>query len=331
MTSKSKFATKSTIRWGIIGCGQVTEIKSGPAYQLTEQFELTAVMRRDYKKAMDYAQRHNIEKVFKDADSLINSDEVDAIYIATPPDTHKLFALKVCAAGKICCIEKPMSSCYQDSLAIYLAFQSKKLPLFVAYYRRSLPRFKKIKSMLTENVIGNVRHVTWNYLRPPSEIDLTQQSNWRTDKNVARGGYFDDLASHGLNLFDYLFGRFEQVSGVASNQQRLYSAYDSVAASWRHQNLITGSGSWNFASSRRLDQVMIYGDKGEIEFSMFADNPITISVNDISQSYKIKNPNNIQINHVEAMRDNLIYGIEPPSMGDSGLHTCWVMEKILNQ
>ena len=99
----------TTIRWGMIGCGSVTEVKSGPAYQQTPGFSLHAVMRRDAQKAADYARRHQVPLWFSDADALIQHPEIDAVYIATPPDSHLFYALKVAAAGKICCVEKPMA------------------------------------------------------------------------------------------------------------------------------------------------------------------------------------------------------------------------------
>ena len=222
------------IRWGIIGCGDVTERKSGPAYQKTEGFELHAVMRRDADKAADYAKRHNVSKFYSDADALINDPEVDAVYIATPPDTHKLYALKVAEAGKPCCIEKPMAPSYDECVAICDAFDKKQLPLFVAYYRRSLPRFLQVKSWIDEGKIGEVRHVNWHLSKTPSPVDLCGEYNWRTDTKIAQAGYFDDLASHGLDLFVYLFGNAKKVSGNSLNQQELYSADDAVAASWVH-------------------------------------------------------------------------------------------------
>lgn len=129
-----------TVKWGIIGCGNVTEVKSGPAYQITDGFELVAVMRRNFDLAKDYAKRHNVPRYYNDADALINDPEVDAVYIATPPDTHHYYAMKVAQANKICCIEKPMAPSYVECLEITNTFKTKGLPLFVAYYRRSLPR-----------------------------------------------------------------------------------------------------------------------------------------------------------------------------------------------
>jgi 1,5-anhydro-D-fructose reductase (1,5-anhydro-D-mannitol-forming) len=172
-----KTKNSNPIRWGIIGCGDVTEVKSGPAYQKTEGFELKAVMRRNMEKLQNFAQRHGVEKYFTDADALINDSEVDAVYIATPPDSHLMYALKVAEAGKPCCIEKPLAPSYADSYQINEAFAKKNIPLFVAYYRRSLPRFKQLKDWLVEDEIGEVRHVSWHLSQPPNLKDLSSSQN----------------------------------------------------------------------------------------------------------------------------------------------------------
>lgn len=322
----------NTIKWGFIGCGSVTEVKSGPAYQLTEGFEVSAVMRRDLDKAKDYAKRHNIETYYNDADALIHDEDVDAVYIATPPDSHKMYALKVAEAGKPCCIEKPLATNYNDSLDILNAFKAKNLPLFVAYYRRSLPRFLKVKSWLDDNEIGDIRHVNWTFCKPPNDLDLNKTYNWRTDYKIAPGGYFDDLASHGLDLLAFLLGEFKEALGICTNQQKLYKAYDAITASWVHKNGITGSGSWHYGSNDRIDDVTIIGSKGIITFSVFLENPVRLKTSDFEESMAIENPKHIQLYHVKGMRDELILNnFKHPSTGKTALHTSWVMDKILGK
>jgi len=322
---------KSTkvIRWGIIGCGNVTEVKSGPAYQKTEGFTIEAVMRRDAAKAADYAKRHGIAKHYSNADDLINDPEIDAIYIATPPDTHKYYGLKVAASGKPCCIEKPLAPNYQDCLAITEAFEQKNIPLFVAYYRRSLPRFQQVKTWIDTNQIGEVRHIRWHLSKPTSNQDLSGDHNWRTDATIATGGYFDDLASHGLDLFIYLLGNIKDVNGISTNQQGLYSAKDAVSASWLHESGITGTGSWNFGSSMREDKVEIYGSKGKITFSVFENDPLILT-NDMEQKIlNIEHPENIQLYHAQLIKEHLLGNTTHPSTGITGAHTNWVMDKII--
>ena len=330
MANKIKYS--NPIRWGIIGCGDVTEIKSGPAYKLTEGFTLSAVMRRDYDKLQDYAKRHKIDRYYNDATELIYDDEIDAIYIATPPDTHLYYALKVAEAGKPCCIEKPLSPSYKDSLAISDSFKKKNIPLFVAYYRRSLPRFDQIKTWLKNKKIGEIRHINWQLSSAPNELDLSGKYNWRTDPKVAEGGYFEDLASHGIDLFTFLLGDIKEVSGLAINQQQLYLAKDAFVASWLHEGNITGSGSWNFGCDRTVDCVEIFGSKGKIQFSVFEEKPLILDSTDKQEEIFIKNPTNVQLYHVENMKKQLFdENYTHPSNGLTATHTSWVIDKILGR
>ena len=324
MNSNSK-----KIRWGIIGCGNVTEVKSGPAFQKTEGFEIVAVMRRNEEKAADYAERHGIKKYYSNAEALINDPEVDAVYIATPPDSHKYYGLKVALAGKPCCIEKPLAPNYEDSLAIHQAFDSKNIPLFVAYYRRSLPRFEKVKSWIDKNEIGEIRHINWNYFRSPSKLDVSKEYNWRTDSAIAPGGYFDDLASHGLDFFVFLFGKVTTASGISLNQQKLYSSKDAITANWLHESGITGTGSWNFGSKFLEDTVTIYGSLGKITFSLFEENPIVLETEKGKTELFIAHPENVQLFHVQKMKEHLFGESTHPSMGESAIQANWIMDQIL--
>ncbi len=322
----------SPIRWGIIGCGDVTEVKSGPPYQLTEGFELAAVMRRDEEKLKDYAQRHNVPKYWTNADTLINDPEIDAVYIATPPDTHMHYALKVAAAGKPCCIEKPLAPSYKESAAILEAFTSKDTPLFVAYYRRTLPRFEQVHNWLKNNEIGKVRHVNWQLCMPPNEKDISGVDNWRTEIEVAPGGYFDDLASHGLDLITFFLGDIKEVHGFSLNQQNLYSSKDAFTACWIHNNEITGAGSWNFGSDQSEDRVEIFGSEGKIQFSIFDNNPIVLKNKKKHEELMIAHPKHVHQFHVEKIKKHLLNeDYSHPSTGATGAHTSWVMDKILGQ
>lgn len=322
---------KQTIKWGIIGCGNVTEVKSGPAYKMTEGFELVAVMRRNLALAEDYAERHSILRFYNNADELINDSKVDAVYIATPPDSHYYYTMKVAEAGKICCIEKPMAPNYTECVQICDAFEKRDLPLFVAYYRRSLPRFNKVKSLLEEHTIGDVRYIHWTLTRTPSEKDQSKDYNWRTDAKIAPAGYFDDLASHGLDLFTYLLGDIKEASGISSNQQQLYTAKDAVSGSWIHHSGVMGSGTWNFGAYEREDKVKIIGTDGEIRFSVFLEEPLTLIKNGGIKEFVIDNPKHIQQYHIENMKKHLDVTLQHSSTGKTAAHTAWVMDKILGK
>ncbi|GAC16352.1 Gfo/Idh/MocA family protein [Aliiglaciecola lipolytica] len=318
-----------SIRWGIIGCGDVCEKKSGPAYQQTPAFELYAVSARSPGKAQDFARRHSVPHYYETAQQLIDDPSIDAIYIATPPDSHLELALLVAKAKKICCIEKPMALNFIQCQQIVDAFESQKLELFVAYYRRSLPGFIALKNALDNGKIGRIRQISWHYSRPPSDKDLSQTQNWRTDKSIALGGYFEDIASHGLNLMSYFIGPAIHAQGICSNQQQLYSAHDAIVANLAFENNVTGSASWNFGSYLYQDKMQIIGESGVMDFAVFGDSPATIATRDDSQVINMHTPNPIQGPFVQAIADHLNGTSIHPSQGESAGHTNWIMDKIL--
>lgn len=319
----------SAIRWGVIGCGGVTEVKSTPAYQKVKGFQVEAVMARDTVKLKKYAAKHGILHCFNSAEPLI--DSVDAVYIATPPDSHIHYAKMVLEAGKPCCIEKPLAICYVEAEPVVAAFEQCAIPLFVAYYRRSLPRFNQVKSWVDQGMIGQVRQISWNFCKPANELDKSKSYNWRTDPAVALGGYFEDLASHGLDLFNFLLGNICTAHGLSVNQQGLYGAKDAVTAVWQHPDNVLGAGYWNFGAYTRQDDVEILGEHGKICFSVFLEAPVRLITETHEEQLSIKHPDNIQLHHVENMRDALMHHKPHVSTGKTALHTNWVMDKILGR
>lgn len=319
------------VRWGMIGCGAVAETKSGPAYLLAPGSDLVAVASRRPSRAHAYADRHGVKRVFDDPMELIWSPDIDAVYIATPPSSHLALALAVAEAAKPCCVEKPMALCHEDADRMVSAFESAGCPLFVAYYRRSLPRFKLVKRWIAEGRIGQIRHVHWTLTRAPAEKDIAGRQWWRTNSDEAPGGYFDDIACQGLDLFDFLIGPIALARGVSQNQGALYQAPDAVAASWVHLNGATGTGLWNFAAFERSDVVQIVGSDGKIQFSMFEDAPLIIKSSSGQEVVEVENPQPIQLHHVENMTRHFSNLEAHPSSGRSAARTAWVMDQILDQ
>ena len=317
------------INWGLIGCGAVTEVKSGPAYNVSGKSHLVGVTSRTLASATDYASRHNVLKVFETPSAMINSSSIDAVYIATPPSSHLKLALSVAQARKPCCIEKPISINHAEAIAIAKAFSDNGIPLFIAYYRRSLPRFQAIKSWILDGKIGDVRHIHWSLTRRPTKNDINHSFGWRTEPQEAPGGYFDDLACHGLDLFDFYFGPIMAANGQTLNQQKLYSVPDSFSGTWLHETGVTGSGYWNFASFERSDEVRVIGSHGKITFSMFADESIKCITAGGIEKLDIKHPKHLHKFHVENIISHLEGHSTHPSTGESAMRTAWVCEQIL--
>lgn len=268
------------IRWGIIGCGNVTEIKSGPAFNKVPNSKLVAVMRRNAAKAADYAARHGVPKWYADAQQLINDPEVTAVYIATPPSSHEEYTLAALAAGKPVYVEKPMALDAASAQRMQAASEENNVKFSVAHYRREQPLFKKIKKLLEENAIGKILTVNLQFFQPPQSGMIAQtEEAWRLNPDISGGGLFHDLAPHQLDLMLYFFGLAKKASGFAANIAGLSAADDVVTGSLQFGNGALFSGTWCFSAKPEAakDVVEITGTEGSIRFSVFEQQPIVLT------------------------------------------------------
>lgn len=319
------------INWGIIGCGNVTEVKSGPAFNKVRDSKLVAVMRRDASLAEDYARRHHIPKFYTKASDLINDKDINAVYIATPPGNHAEYAIEVIKAGKPVYIEKPMAVNYAECLKINKAAEKYNVPVFVAYYRRALPGFLMVKDFIEKGRIGKVRLVQLQLFKAPSEDERKGKLSWRVDPEVSGGGHFFDLASHQLDWLDYIFGPIQKVKSIALNQAGLYKAEDFVSAEFQFPNNIVGTGTWCFSVSpdSGRDIIEIIGDKGSIKFSTFSFEPIVLTNGSGRQEFINERPEHVQYNLIDKIVQSLKGKGIAPSTGISGARTSKVMDEIV--
>lgn len=319
------------INWGIIGCGNVTEVKSGPAFNKVKDSRLIAVMRRDALLSEDYARRHNVPKFYSKAQDLINDKDINAIYVATPPGSHAEYAIASIKAGKPVYIEKPMAVNFTECLKINKASEKYNVPVFVAYYRRALPGFLKVKELIKDGSIGNVRLLQIQLFKAPSEDEKTGKLSWRVDPEVSGAGHFFDLASHQLDYLDFLFGPIENVKSIALNQAGLYNAEDFVTAEFIFRNNIVGTATWCFTVSTESsrDTIEIIGDKGSIRFSTFSFDPIVLTNNSGRQEFINERPENVQYYLIEKVVQSLNGKGIAPSTGITGARTSKVMDEIV--
>jgi len=288
---------KEDIRWGIIGCGDVCEVKSGPAFSKVSNSSLIAVMRRDLTKAQDYALRHHVRKYYNDAQQLIDDPEVNAIYIATPPASHEEYAIKAMEAGKPVYIEKPVATNAASCKRMLDASIQYQIPASGAYYRRALPLFKKVKSILEEQKIGKVKAAIINMLQSPTKNIITKtDDNWRVNPALSGGGLFHDLAPHQLDLMYWFFGEPTEVSGRSLNQDKKYLAPDltTLEAIFHDDILLTCFWSFNVHESAVDDTCKIIGDQGMLKFSFFRQATLEMESSAGKQLFEFINPPHIQ-------------------------------------
>jgi predicted dehydrogenase len=316
------------INWGIIGCGSVTEMKSGPAFNKVGDSKLLAVMRRNRSLAEDYAHRHGVERVYSTAQELIDSKDIDAVYVATPPSDHAHYAIDVIKARKPVYIEKPMAAHYSECVEINKAARKYRVPVFVAYYRRTLPGFLKVRDLIRDGAIGKVRCVAVQMFRYLSEDELKGQPTWHVDPAISGAGHFFDLASHQLDYFDFLFGPVKSVNAITANLSHVYPAEDFISAHFSFENEITVNGLWCFSASKQSarDTIEFIGEKGVIKFSTFSFEPIVLQNENGTQVFENERPQHVQFFLIKSIVEELHGRGKCPSTGISATRTSKVLD-----
>jgi predicted dehydrogenase len=319
------------INWGIIGCGNVTEVKSGPAFSKVQDSRLIAVMRRDGSLAKDYAKRHNVPKFYTNAKDLINDKDINAVYIATPPGSHPEYAIAAIKEGKPVYIEKPMAINYKECEKILKASEKFKVPVFVAYYRRALPGFLLVKQLIDNGSIGKVRFLQMQLFKFPSDDEKSGKLPWRVDPKISGGGHFFDLACHQLDYLDFVFGPVQKVKSIVLNHAGLYTAEDFVTAEFTFNNNIVGTGTWCFSTAKGdgRDSIEIFGEKGSIKFSTFSFIPIVLINESGHHEFINERPEHVQYNLIEKVVQSLEGKGSSPSTGISASRTCRIMDEIV--
>lgn len=322
----------SLIRWGIIGCGDVTEVKSGPAFAKVPDSQLVAVMRRNAAKAKDYAERHGVPRWYSDATALINDPDVDAIYIATPPLQHEEYTVQALDAGKPVYVEKPMALDAAAAARMVKAADETGVKLSVAHYRRQQPLFLKIKSLLAEKAIGDVSLVNLQFFQPHKSTMIAQtEEAWRTNPAVSGGGLFHDLAPHQLDLLLYFFGTPVRATGLSKNVSRLYNADDTVCGSIEFSGGILFSGVWGFSVAERRDHCEIVGSEGSLRFSVFDNQPVIMRRGEREEQFSFDRLQHVQQPMIAAVVEYFLGRAENPCRGDEGVVVMTMMEAFTSQ
>lgn len=331
------------LRWGLIGCGDVTEVKSGPALQRAEGSQLLALASRRPEAAADWARRHGVPRVFDTVDALLAAPDIDAVYIATRTDSHCELTLRAAAAGKAVLVEKPMALNPAQGERMVAACRAAGVPLWVAYYRRALPRCIAIRQALAGQAIGALRAVVVRQLRPlPSaERQAGAAHRWRVDPARSGGGLFFEAACHGLDALDWLLGPLEQVQGQAANQAGAWPAEDIVAATWRHAGSgetgayqgtgsgVIGCGLWCHAAGLEEESTEIIGSRGRIRWTAQRDAPLEITCDGRTERLPIADPPHVHQPLVQTIVHEWNGQGRCPSSGDSALRTARVMAALL--
>ncbi|MCL7764869.1 Gfo/Idh/MocA family oxidoreductase [Polaribacter sp. Z014] len=318
----------NTINWGIIGCGDVAEVKSGPAFQKIKNSKLIAVMRRNAVKAEDFATRHNVPFWYNSVDELLQNPEINAIYIATPPSTHIEMVKKCVNAKKFIYLEKPITLNLSEAQELNKLI-TKNDKLVVAHYRRKLPVFLKVKELIEANRIGKIMFADIQiHQSKQNNIIAKTEDNWRLQPQISGGGYFHDIAPHQLDLMYSFFGEIKHEKGFSTSTLN-NNVDDIVNGIIEFKNGIQFRGIWNFNTSEKevKDECKIYGENGSITFSFYGEEVI-LSTNTKEEVFHFKNPMHVQQPMIESTVNYFLGKEKNPCPIENGVIIMQIMDSF---
>jgi len=261
------------LRWGIIGCGNVAEFKSGPPLYQTPGSELIAVMRRDAAKAADFARRHGARRWYTDAEALIADEDVNAIYIASPHNQHAAHVKLAAKSGKIVLCEKPLGISTAEAQACVDVCCMHNVPLAVAYYRRAWPIVQKMRELLNAGAIGDVVAARINLA---DYFAGDPDRPWLTSKAASGGGGLANAGSHWIDLARYLLGEVISVSAQCSSYASSFETEDTIVVQMETVTHALVSLSITLQSPINANEFEINGAAGRLRATSLADGQLLI-------------------------------------------------------
>lgn len=315
------------VRFGIIGCGDVTEVKSGPALQKAEGSELVIVMRRNGEKAADYARRHGVPAWTDNYMEVLNNPDVDAVYVATPPESHAFYTIEAAKAGKAVYVEKPMATTAKEARDMISACREHQVPLFVAYYRRGLPKFVTARKLLREGAIGQVMSFQYLFATPPLEMDPNRP--WLMDKSLSGGGLLYDVGSHMVDTTLMLLGEAKEIIGRSANLGQRYQVNDVSSAVFVLESGVQGTMQFSFHATDSIDRLQIFGTKGSMQLSIMDLSPLTLTRDGSAETIAFELEPHVQQPYIQQVVHALQGKGDPlVSSAPHGLRTQEILEAI---
>lgn len=302
------------IRWGVLGCGDVVERKSGPALLQSDRSRIHAVVSSDGTSAETYAAEHDVPVATGDAERVISDPDVDAVYVATPPDTHRAYTTAAADAGKPILVEKPMARSAVEAASMIEACDRNDVELLVAYYRRFHPQVQRMRELMGAGTIGEPTRAFVNYaLLPPAD------PGWRETPAVSGGGWFVDATAHRLDLLVSLLGRPSSVAGAVRSVGEEKTVEDIVSLTIEIDDVVCTVVS-DF-TDEPVDNFHVYGTAGSIAAETLDDGEFAYETEGESGVLAFDMPDAVHdglVRHVEAV---LLDGAANRSSGRDAFQT----------
>lgn len=308
----------STVNWVVVGIGDIATKRVIPAIQEEPASKLYGVVSRDREKAEPYGCHH-----WESLDGALADPAVDAVYLATPVALHAPQSVAALNASKHVLCEKPMALRYDEAKLMAAAARNAGKLLGIAYYRRTYPKVHRAIELVRQGAIGKP------VLAEINCHDWFQNEDgfraWLLDPAMAGGGPLYDIASHRIDLLNFVFGKPVRVTGQRSNTVHGYAVEDSATVLIEYESGVRGIVDVRWHSRVSRDEFRIVGTEGDIVLSPL-NGPRLVFPGGEEQ---IPNRANLHLpciaNFVAAVQE----GAPLLSSGETAMMTDWVTEQVM--
>ena len=305
------------LKWCVIGSGDVVQRLVKDSLNIKNKSKMIYLMSKDIKGAKDYAKKVGVVNVLKpnskNIKKICDDNEINSIYIASPPNSHFFYIKKFYKFKKNIVCEKPLVITKKEMYKLELLTKKTKFNLFTCFYRRYLNRFIQIKKILDKKLLGKILFFEIKYFHneknhPTANLQRNKIIPWRFNKSISGGGNIMDMGIHAIDLVYFLLGSIKKVTSLNKSQMKFFNVEDITLVNFELKNNVLGQGAWCSTASEKIDEFKIHGRKGTIKFRMNygEDNTVVISINNKKINKKIKMETPLHKNMFKSFVDQLI-------------------------
>jgi 1,5-anhydro-D-fructose reductase (1,5-anhydro-D-mannitol-forming) len=309
------------LNWLVIGIGDITIRRVIPAIQAESRSCLHGVVTRDRAKAAAYDAR-----VFTTLDEALADPAVEAVYVGTPVFLHAPQTIQCLRAGKHVVCEKPMAMNEPEARSMVRAAEESGRIFGVAYYRRCYPKIQRAKQLIEAGAIGKP---VFAELANHMWFDGTGNRGWLFDPAKSGGGPLFDIASHRIDVLNFLFGQPQRATGQLSNVAHHYAVEDNATVLIEYSGGVRGMVDVRWHSKVHRDECRIRGTEGEIELTPL-NGPELVYTSSHEPSARENLPTHANLHY--PMIANFVDAVEGKaallSSGSSAYWTDWVTEQV---
>lgn len=315
------------IKWGLIGCGDISRKRIAPALRDLDSCELSAVSRANFDQAESFAREFGARKWYREWQELLADEEVEAVYIATPVHLHAAQAVAAAEAGKHVLCEKPMAMSAEGCERMIAACEENRVRLGVAYYRHFYPVIDRIRTLLSEGETGRPILVQMNAFEK-FDPSPSHPRRWLLDRNLSGGGPMMDFGCHRIEVLLHLFGRVKSCRSLVSNILFDREVEDTATALFEFENGPQAVLSVTHAAYEPQDTLNIFGSDGSIHVAVLNEGAVRIRTEAGERSETHAPHPNFHQPLIEDFARALSEGRDPRVDGSVGLEVARIEEVI---